>query len=57
MQRKLKEYFEAGTKAVWYVYPKTRQVVAYTSPESFTELSESDTLCMPARSCPVSRSI
>jgi Uma2 family endonuclease len=44
MDQKLKEYFEAGTRAVWYVYPKTRRVVAYTSPESFTELSESDIL-------------
>ncbi len=44
MNRKLNEYFEAGTRAVWYVYPKTRKVVAYTSPESFTELNESDTL-------------
>lgn len=44
MERKLGEYFEAGTKAVWYVYPKTRKIVAYTSPESFNELDENDTL-------------
>lgn len=44
MDQKLREYFEAGTNAVWYVYPKTRKVVAYSSPEAFTELSESDTL-------------
>ena len=44
MDRKLKEYFEAGTRAVWYVYPKTRKIVAYSSPESFTELSENDML-------------
>lgn len=44
MERKLREYFEAGTKAVWYVYPTTRQVVTYNSPESFVELNESDTL-------------
>jgi Uma2 family endonuclease len=44
MNRKVKEYFEAGTKAVWYVYPKTRKVVVYSSPKSFTELSEDDTL-------------
>jgi Uma2 family endonuclease len=44
MDQKLSEYFEAGTKAVWYVYPKKRQVVAYASLKSFTELSESDTL-------------
>lgn len=44
MDQKLREYFEAGSKAVWYVYPKARQVVAYTSPDSFSELNESDTL-------------
>lgn len=44
MERKLKEYFEAGTRAVWYVYPKTRKVVSYSSPTTFTELGESDTL-------------
>jgi Uma2 family endonuclease len=44
MDQKLKEYFEAGAKAVWYVSPKSRQVIAYTSPDSFTELNESDTL-------------
>ena len=44
MDRKLKEYFEAGARAVWYVYPKTHQVMVYSSPENFTELGEVDTL-------------
>ena len=38
MERKLSEYFAAGVKAVWLVYPKSREVVVYTSP------SNSDTL-------------
>jgi Uma2 family endonuclease len=44
MDRKLKEYFEAGTRAVWYVYPETRKVIAYRGIETFAELTESDTL-------------
>ncbi len=32
MERKLREYFDAGTRLVWFVYPKTRTVHVYTSP-------------------------
>jgi Uma2 family endonuclease len=32
MERKLREYFQAGVRLVWYVYPKKRRVVVYTSP-------------------------
>lgn len=31
MDRKLREYFEAGTKLVWYVDPKARTVQVFTS--------------------------
>lgn len=44
MDRKLGEYFEAGTQLVWYVYPKDREVKVYTSPKEVTTLSETDTL-------------
>jgi Uma2 family endonuclease len=44
MDRKLKEYFEAGTRAVWYVYPETRKVIAFQGVDTFIELIESDTL-------------
>jgi len=31
MQQKLQEYFRAGVEEVWYVYPKRRELVVYTS--------------------------
>jgi Uma2 family endonuclease len=44
MQRKLKDYFFAGTKLVWYVDPETRTVEVYTAPDQMTRLTEIDTL-------------
>jgi Uma2 family endonuclease len=44
MARKLKEYFEAGVRLVWYVDPKKRTVKAYTSPEESRVLTEKHTL-------------
>jgi Uma2 family endonuclease len=32
MNEKLRDYFAAGCKLVWYVFPKQRQVEVYTSP-------------------------
>ena len=32
MTEKLRDYFTAGTKLVWYVYPKQRRVEVFTSP-------------------------
>ena len=32
MDRKLRDYFEAGVRLVWCVYPKERKAIAYTSP-------------------------
>ena len=32
MDRKLREYFESGTRLVWYVDPETRTISVYTSP-------------------------
>ena len=40
MARKLHEYFEAGTRLVWYVYPERREVEVYTSPDQRTLVSE-----------------
>ncbi len=42
MERKLLEYFAAGVRLVWYVEPKLRQVLAYTTPEHplFVEYSQ-----------------
>lgn len=44
MERKLVEYFQSGSKLVWYVYPKTRTVRVYTSPRKSVLLTEKDTL-------------
>jgi Uma2 family endonuclease len=44
MARKRKEYFAAGTKVVWQVYPKTKSVEVYTSPGRFRTLAINDTL-------------
>jgi Uma2 family endonuclease len=44
MARKLKEYFDAGARLVWYVDPRARTVTVYTSPDDFTVLDESATL-------------
>ena len=39
MDRKLREYFEAGAELVWYVDPETRSAAAYTAPNQRTEVS------------------
>ena len=44
MDRKLREYFAAGSKLVWYLDPADRSVRVYTSPDRFTRLDESGTL-------------
>jgi Uma2 family endonuclease len=44
MERKLREYFEAGTRLVWFLYPKNRTARVYTSPGQFTRLTEDQTL-------------
>jgi Uma2 family endonuclease len=44
MERKLKEYFAAGTQLVWYFDPRARTVTVYTAPDQWTVLQESDTI-------------
>jgi Uma2 family endonuclease len=44
MQRKLKEYFLAGSQLVWLVDPDARIVDAYTAPDQFVRLCEEDAL-------------
>lgn len=39
MDRKLHEYFEAGVRLVWYVYPASRSLRVYSSRDNVTELS------------------
>jgi Uma2 family endonuclease len=44
MARKRREYFTAGTRLVWEVYPKSRTVHVYTSPAKPRTLKIGDTL-------------
>jgi Uma2 family endonuclease len=44
MDRKRREYFDAGVKLVWMVDPRSRCVTAFTSPDERRDFSESDTL-------------
>jgi Uma2 family endonuclease len=44
MKRKLRDYFAAGTRLVWFVDPDPRTVTAYTAPDRSTVLHETDTL-------------
>ncbi len=44
MERKLREYFDAGTQLVWFVDLRSRTVTVYTSPDQITVLDESQTL-------------
>jgi Uma2 family endonuclease len=44
MQRKLRDYFAAGVRLVWYVDPRTRTVAVYTSPEQCTVSTDGDLL-------------
>lgn len=40
MQRKLADYFAAGVRQVWYVYPASREVWVYRAPEEVAVLDE-----------------
>jgi Uma2 family endonuclease len=44
MDRKLHEYFAAGTTLVWYIDPRTRSAVAYTSPSQSTRHTQDQSL-------------
>jgi Uma2 family endonuclease len=44
MERKLRQYFEAGVQLVWYIDPATRSARAFTSPTDVTAIDESGVL-------------
>ncbi len=44
MERKLREYFEAGVRLVWYADPRTRTVEVHTPDGRSVRLGEGDTL-------------
>lgn len=59
MERKLKEYFLAGTSLVWFVDPKKRSVEVFTAPDVSVVLTEGQTLdggdVLPGLALPVSK--
>ena len=44
MARKRADFFQAGTELIWIVYPLTQTVRIFTDAETFTELTNDDTL-------------
>jgi Uma2 family endonuclease len=44
MERKVRDYFFAGTRLVWYIDPRRRSVRVYTNPDQCVELGERQTL-------------
>ncbi|MCC6492097.1 MAG: Uma2 family endonuclease [Pirellulales bacterium] len=44
MKTKLEEYFRAGVRLIWYIYPRTRTAVLYTAPDQFREIDVQGTL-------------
>ena len=44
IHEKVREYFDAGTRLVWVVYPGTRSVTVHRSPVDATTLEEGDAL-------------
>lgn len=48
---KLDEYFLAGVQVVWHIFPESKQVYVYTSPESVT-ICRGQTLCSAAPALP-----
>lgn len=59
MKRKLREYFRAGVKLVWFVDMKKRTVQVFTAPDQFVLLTEEQTLdggkVLPGFSLPLPR--
>lgn len=44
MDRKLRDYFAAGVRLVWYVYPQVKEVHVFTAVDQTTVLGEKDQL-------------
>jgi Uma2 family endonuclease len=57
MERKLREYFFAGTRLVWYVDVPSRTIDVFTAPDQVTHLGPNDTLdggvVLPGFSVPI----
>jgi Uma2 family endonuclease len=44
MERKLRDYFAAGVRQVWSIYPKTESAFIYTSRTEFTSIKSNEAL-------------
>ena len=44
MTRKRREYFKAGTRLIWEVYPRTRTVLVYTGPTKPQTFTDADAI-------------
>lgn len=44
MERKLRDFFAAGSSLVWYIQPANRSATAYISPDEFTVVANHGTL-------------
>lgn len=44
MDRKRSDYIKAGVRLAWFVDPRNRSVAVYTSPDTYTVLTEAGTL-------------
>lgn len=47
INQKLDEYFQAGVQVVWHIFPDSKQVYVYTSPEQVT-ICRGKTICSAA---------
>ena len=56
---KLVEYFQAGVRAVWVIYPDSQQTYAYSSPKNVTILERGDAIpggeVLPGFSLPIAK--
>lgn len=44
MERKLSDYFDAGVRLVWYVYPRSREIHVYSAADQVRVLSKHESL-------------
>lgn len=51
INQKLEEYFDAGVQVVWHIFPESKQVYVYTSPENVV-ICRGETLCSGAPALP-----
>lgn len=56
---KLVDYFQAGVRAVWVIYPDSQQTYAYSSPKNVTILERGDAIpggdVLPGFSLPIAK--